>query len=64
MSLTTHVPADVEPDDWTALVLDCREVTGVLGLPSTHVPLPRAAHPVVIDLDTASRLEGYEAYGS
>ncbi len=64
MSLSTRVPSDVEPDTIIDLVDDCREVTGVLGLPSSYAPLPRLAHPVEIDLDTAARLEGYEAYGS
>lgn len=68
MSLFTQVPADVEPAAMHDLFDDCREVSGVLGIPSTYVPLPRqerpAGDPLVIDLDTVSALEGWGAYGS
>jgi hypothetical protein len=67
MSLFTQVPADVEPVAMIDLVDDCREVSGVLGLPSSHAPLSRhtgAPDLPVIDLDTVAVLEGWGAYGS
>lgn len=67
MSLFTAVPADIEPSGMVDLLDDCREVSGLLGLPADHAPLPRPAtleDPPVIDLDTVAVLEGWGAYGS
>lgn len=65
MGLATHVPADLEPDTVIDLLDDCREVTGVLGLPADlQVVLPAPRAPWRIGADVAAALDGYGDYGS
>lgn len=68
MSLLTHVPADVDAISLSDLVADCREVSGMLGIPASYATLPRQAAPahdeLVIDLDAVAVLDGWSSYGS
>ena len=65
MSLLTHVPSDVDATAMGDYLDDCREVSGVLALPSrAPQPRPSAEQLPTIDLDTVAVLEGWGAYGS
>ena len=66
--MTTHiVPADVEPESFTDLVDDCREVSGMLApfvIDLTRIPTPRGGLPFQVPAQAARTLEGYDTYGS
>ena len=66
MTTHTHVPADVEPDSFSDLLEDCREVSGVLApwvSGAVRLPSPRGAMPVEIPKDAVIDLDGYSDYG-
>ena len=67
MSIHTAVPSDIEPDSFSDLADDCREVSGVLApfvIDLDNIPTPRGALPIEITSSAVDALEGYEAYGS
>ena len=67
MTLHTTVPSDIEPDSFSDLADDCREVSGVLApfvIDLTNIPGQRSASPVEISAGTAAALDGYAVYGS
>ena len=67
MSIHTAVPSDIEPDSFSDLADDCREVSGVLApfvIDLTNIPGQRGASPVEISAGTAAALDGYAEYGA
>jgi hypothetical protein len=67
MTLHTTVPSDIDPDSFTDLVDDCREVSGVLApfvIDLNSIPAPRGATQLEISSLTAANLDGYSDYGS
>ncbi len=71
MTTSHHVPADDEAETIIDLVMDCREISGVLGsFVPTVIRIPEArtavtdSMPLGISLDAVDALEGYGAYGS
>ena len=67
MTTSHHVPADDDAETIIDLVMDCREISGVLGsfVPTViRIPEARTAAPLEISLEAVDALEGYGAYGS
>ncbi len=67
MALHSTVPSSVEPDSFTDLADDCREVSSVLApyvIDLTKVPAPRQRLAFLVPAQSAAVLEGYDTYGS
>jgi hypothetical protein len=67
MSIHTAVPSDIEPDSFSDLADDCREVSGVLApfvIDLNNIPGQRGPVHVEISAGTAAALDGYAEYGA